>query len=398
MWNPLTSFRPSAHDDEEFRRRRSELLAAAPIPFIWLLGKTGSGKTSVIRLLTGADKAVIGQGYRPQTQEAALFSFPDDDAPLVRFLDTRGIGEANYDPAGQVAEFHEQAHLVIVSVRATDQATEEIVRPLKQIRKANPGRPVLLAITCLHDAYPGSQHPDPDPYDSTPRPLPNSLPADSLPSDLRRALEAHYERFDGLFDRAVPIDLTPVDEGYAVPDFGGPRLKQAILELLPGAYRQTLLQMDQLAHALGELHHRRILPVIFAHSLLAATAAAVPFPWVDIPFVLAIQSHLTYRLARMNEQPLDAATLARVGSAIGGRVAVQMGIREGLKFIPWLGSAVNAAAAFAFTYASGWVWNWYFLEVRKGHVPKPDDLRQMYRQELQKAAQVWRVQQTGSPP
>jgi uncharacterized protein (DUF697 family) len=384
MRNPFANLNRFWGGDSDFLRRRSELLAQAPIPYLWLLGKTGSGKTSIIRCLTGADSAVIGKGFRPQTREAQLFSFPDDETPIVQFLDTRGIGEAHYDPTADIADFDARAHLVIVTVRATDQATDEIVRPLRQIRRANRQRPVLLAVTCLHDSYPGRQHPEPDPYDGGRRPLP-----ESIPEDLRRALQAHYERFDGLFDRAVPIDLTPASEGFAVPEFGGQHLKQAILDLLPGAYRQTLLQMEQLSAALGKMHHERATPIILAHSVLAATAAAVPVPWVDIPVVMAIQSHMTYRLARLNQQPLDAATLGHVGGAVGGRVAARMGIREALKFIPWAGSAVNAAAAFALTYASGWVWNWYFLEIRQGHVPAPDELRTMYRQQLQKAMQVW---------
>jgi uncharacterized protein (DUF697 family)/predicted GTPase len=393
MRNPFANLNRLWRGDDEFLRRRTELLAQAPIPYLWLLGKTGSGKTSIIHCLTGAENAVIGKGFRPQTREAQLFSFPDDETPIVQFLDTRGIGEAHYDPTADLADFDARAHLVVVTVRATDQATDEIVRPLRQIRQANRQRPILLAVTCLHDAYPGRQHPEPDPYDTGPRPLP-----ESIPEDLRRALEAHYERFDGLFDRSVPIDLTPAGEGFAVPEFGGQRLKQTILDLLPSAYRQTLLQMEQLSDALGKMHQERALPLILGHSVLAATAAAVPVPWVDIPAVIAIQSHLTYRLARINHQPLDAATLGYVGGAVGGRVAARMGIREALKFIPWVGSAVNAAAAFALTYASGWVWNWYFLEIRQGHIPSPDELRTMYRRELQKAMQVWRTTQPEGAP
>ncbi len=165
---------------------------------------------------------------------------------------------------------------------------------------------------------------------------------------------------------------------------------------MPGAFRQTLLQMESLTSALGEVHQQRTQPVILAHSILAASAAAFPIPWVDIPVVTAIQSHLTYRLAKLYQQSLDATTLTHVGGAVGSRVAAQMGIRAALKLIPWVGSAVNAAAAFAITYASGWVWNWYFLEIRQGHVPAPEQLRNMYKQELQKAMQLWRTTQQGN--
>lgn len=389
MWNPFGKFFQSPASEEEFLSLRAKLLADAPIPRLWLFGKTGSGKTSIVRYLTGAADAIIGGGFKPQTQFARLFSFPDDELPIVRFLDTRGLGEANYDPAADLAQFDEVAHLLIVTVRATDQAVDEVIRPLRQLRKADPQRPVLLVVTCLHDAYPGEQHPDPDPFGTDQRPLP-----ESLPTDLRRAIDAHYQRFDGLFDRAVPIDLTPAGEGFAQPDFGGARLKQAILDLLPAAYRQTLLQMDQLRDAVGEMYERRTGPIILSHSALAASAAAVPLPWIDLPVVMAIQSHMVHRLARLNRQHLDAATLSHVGFAVGGRIAFRMGLRELLKFIPWVGMAINAAAAFAITYATGSAWNWYFVQIKQGHIPTDEELRQVYKQQLESGARLWRTTHT----
>src|SRR6202451_4208320 len=141
MRNPLTYFGRGAARKDEFDRRRAALLAQAPIPCLWLLGKTGSGKTSIVRFLTGAPDAVIGKGFRPETRFSRLFSFPDEEVPIVRFLDTRGLGEASYDPAADVLAFDERAHLIIATVRATDQAAEEIVGPLRKIRQAKPDRP-----------------------------------------------------------------------------------------------------------------------------------------------------------------------------------------------------------------------------------------------------------------
>src|SRR5262249_19038689 len=94
MRNPFANLHRYWRGDGEFLRRRAELLAQPPIPYLWLFGKTGSGKTSIIHSLTGAENAVIGKGFRPQTPAAQLFSFPDDETPIVQFLDTRGIGEA----------------------------------------------------------------------------------------------------------------------------------------------------------------------------------------------------------------------------------------------------------------------------------------------------------------
>ena len=59
-----------------------QLRRKAPIPSIWLFGKTGSGKSSIIRYLTGAESATIGEGYRPETKTSRRFDFPD--SPKLR--------------------------------------------------------------------------------------------------------------------------------------------------------------------------------------------------------------------------------------------------------------------------------------------------------------------------
>ena len=106
--------------------------------------------------------------------------------------------------------------------------------------------------------------------------------------------------------------------------------------------------------------------------------------------VLAIQSRLAYKLAGLNRQPLDGPTLARVSAAIGGQVAVQLGLRGALKMIPWVGMAVNSAATFAYTYAMGWAWNWYFTKLSQGHLPSDEELRNVYAKQLKQGESFWK--------
>ena len=47
-----------------------------PIPVIWLFGKTQSGKTSIVKFLTGADSAEIGNGFQPCTRFSRHYLFP----------------------------------------------------------------------------------------------------------------------------------------------------------------------------------------------------------------------------------------------------------------------------------------------------------------------------------
>lgn len=397
MRNPFRRFfaRPET-TQSEYAQITQDLVQHAPLPVIWLFGKTGSGKSSIIRYLTGVESIEVGTGYRPQTRFSSRYDFPNESEPLLRFLDTRGLGEVEYDPTEDIHLFGDQAHLMIVVVRAMDHAVADIVDSLRKIRQSAPRRPVILALTALHDAYPGVQHPETDPYGAEPFPLPEGIHA-----DLRRSIQKQYERFEGLVDLAVPIDLTPIEEGFDQPAFGGDRLKRAIVDALPAAYRQTLLQMEEVVAPLKDLTWRKSMPVILGTSSLAATAGAIPLPWVDIPVVMALQTHLAYKLARIHHQRLDAKTIAKVTGGLGGRIAIRMAIREGLKFIPWVGMAANAAAAFAYTFASGMVWNWYFTEIRSGHMPTEKEIQNVFKEQLSRAAELWsttRAASESTPP
>ncbi|MFT6304559.1 MAG: putative GTPase, partial [Pseudomonadales bacterium] len=78
-------------------------------PVLWLLGKAGAGKSSIVQRLTGDSRAAIGNGFAPCTKTAMYYDHPAD-APVMRFLDTRGLGETNYDPADDLAEASSGSH------------------------------------------------------------------------------------------------------------------------------------------------------------------------------------------------------------------------------------------------------------------------------------------------
>lgn len=377
-WLPLHTL-----SEEEYRRQRERLLHRAPVPVFWLFGKTGSGKTSIVKYLTGAERAEIGSGYRPQTQYSEQYDFPTAEAPLARFLDTRGLGETRYDPREDIERFSASTHVMLVTVRVMDHALTEVLEPLRLIRRAVPDRPVLLALTCLHEAYPGQPHPPREAFDS-----PDGSAA--LPDDLQRSLAAQQARFAGLVDRVVPLDLTPEEDGFDPPDWGGPQLKRALVELLPAAYRQTLLTLLDAMASLRDLNDRRAMPLVIGHSILAATAAAVPVPWLDIPVVAAIQSHLMYRLASVYGRQWDMRALLEMAGPIGGRLLARQIVRSTLKFIPFVGSAANAAMAYGYTYGLGKACGWYFGQVRQGNAPSAEELEHIWRDQLVQAAQMWK--------
>lgn len=381
--------------DEHFAQEQAVLLAKTPVPVMWLFGKTGSGKTSIVHYLTGATTAVIGDGFRPQTKTSVRYDFPSSEETIVRFLDTRGLGETSYRPEEDIAAFKAQTHVLIVVVRLMDHALEQIVKSVRQIRAADPSLPVVLAVTCLHEAYPMEQHPATDPFRSTIKPDATSGSAIDfsqldLPPALARSLSEQQRRFEGLVDRIVPLDITQPEEGYLPPDLGGDRLEQALIELLPAACRQVMLHLDDVRSSLQDLSEQRAMPSILTYSSLAATAAAVPLPWVDIPLVMSLQTRLIYVLAEQYNQKMNVEMLTQMAGAAAGQMALRFAVKAPLKLIPFLGQTANAAMAFAYTYSLGKACCWYFGECRHGSTPSAEALKEVWSEQLQHATERWR--------
>src|SRR5262249_5214236 len=153
-----------------------------------------------------------------------------------------------------------------------------------------------------------------------------------VPQDLHRSLTEQRRRFDGLFDKAVPLDLTRPEEGFKEPNYGGEHLKQALIELLPGAYRQTLLTLDEATRELKDLYARHALPHIIGYSTLAATAGAIPIPWLDLLVLPGIQTQMIYHLARFYGQPLTGARFIELASTLGLGMVLRQATRELVKF------------------------------------------------------------------
>jgi uncharacterized protein (DUF697 family)/predicted GTPase len=364
--------------ETRLQEQLAKLREQTPVPVFWLFGKTQSGKTSLVRFLTGAEDAEIGQGFRPCTRYSREYQFPTTEAPLITFLDTRGTDEPDYDPDEDLALFGEKAHVVLVTVRILDHAQEKTLRHLQKIRRARPSRPVILVLTCLHEAYPQQQHPQPYPFE-----LP--LIPGVLPEAAARSIQEQLRRFEKLFDRAVAVDLTPHEEGFADPNYGGDHLRQTLLDTLPEAFRQTLLRLEACQEPLRELFARRALPHIIGYSTLATTAGAMPIPWLDLLILPGIQSQMINHLARLYGQPLSAARFLEIAGTLGTGMLLRQASREAIKFIPFVGSVANGIFAGASTYALGKAFCYYYSKVHQGHVPSPEDLKKYYHEQLQQA-------------
>jgi uncharacterized protein (DUF697 family) len=163
-----------------------------------------------------------------------------------------------------------------------------------------------------------------------------------------------------------------------------------LIESLPAAHRQTLITLDRATRELQDLYARHALPHIVAYSSMAATAGAIPIPWVDLFIIPGIQTRMIYHLAEYYGQPLSATRFLELASTLGMGMLVRQAVREVVKFVPFVGSVVGAALAGAATFALGKAFCFYYSAVHQGHVPRPEDLRRYYQEQLALAEQLWR--------
>ncbi|MEM9977562.1 MAG: hypothetical protein AAF808_08010, partial [Cyanobacteria bacterium P01_D01_bin.2] len=82
-------------DEDQIASILEKIRAELPTTEAWLIGKPQSGKSSVVRGLTGVSADIIGQGFRPHTQHTERYAYPSADLPLLLFTDTVGLGDVD---------------------------------------------------------------------------------------------------------------------------------------------------------------------------------------------------------------------------------------------------------------------------------------------------------------
>jgi uncharacterized protein (DUF697 family) len=353
---------------------------------IWLLGKVQSGKTSIIRALTGAERAQIGSGFAPCTRWASRYEFPNSESPLAIFLDTRGIGEAGYDPQEDFAAFRDQAHMLLVVVKAMDMALEQLVFVLETIVGEKPNWPIIVAQTTLHQGYP------PDlPDHLTPYPFAQEPWSLQTPPDLTRALLFQRSLFDRIpVKQFVPIDFTLPEDGFSPQFYGREALLAALAEAHPHAMYQTLQQLPQLTKELKSLHFRQAQPHILAYAVLAGAAGATPLPIADLPLISALQLKMLHTVASIYNQPMKVKTFLELAGTFGAGLLLRQGARSLLKFIPGFGNAISGLYAGATTYALGCALCFYYQEVFAGHLPRTEQIKTFYEEKLAEGMRLLR--------
>ncbi|HEV8714430.1 MAG TPA: DUF697 domain-containing protein [Candidatus Binatia bacterium] len=383
---------PQQVDEGSLKATLSRLRQGVPPPVIWLFGKVQAGKTSIIRALTGAERAQIGNGFTPCTRWAARYDFPTPDFPLAVFLDTRGLGEAGYEAREDLAAFQTEAHMLLVVVKAMDMALEQLLAALESILRAKPDWPIVVAQTTLHEGYPPSLRDHLQPYPFTAASLPQTVP-----TGLARALAFQRTLFARIpVKRFVPLDFTLPEDGFSDPLYGRDALLEALAEAQPHATYQTLRQLPELTQELKDLHFRQAHPYIVAYAFAAGAAGATPLPIADLPVISALQLKLLHTVASIYHQPLGMKTFLELAGTMGLGLLFRQGARSLLKILPGLGSAVSGLYAGATTYALGCALCFYYQAAFDGHLLRPEQIKAFYEKKFAEGMKLLRHEESKS--
>ncbi|MFO7767201.1 MAG: GTPase [Pelovirga sp.] len=337
--------------------------APAQLPTLWLLGKTGAGKSTLIQAITGRSDVEIGNGFSPCTRSSRNYDFPPEK-PLLRFLDTRGLAEADYNAAEDIAACTQATSALIVVMKAEEPEQSTVIKALAGIRKSGAINHLLLVHTGI------------------------LLLDDEL--QRRQAIVHNQHQVEAVWKESVKS--VAVDFGAAGDrSVGVEELRAALADFLP----IVALLDTRKEHATVE--ESRFAPL--RNDILwyaAASGGTDAFPVVGLGTVPMIQAKMLHHLAGQYGISWNKKALADFVAALGAGFSVQylskLGVRQLTKLIPVYGQTVGSTAAvvvsFCSTYAIGRAACKYLYHQSKGEAVSEQELKRLYRQAFNEVRKV----------
>ena len=328
------------------------------LPTLWLLGKTGAGKSSFIQALTGLSSIEVGNGFEPCTMTAQVYDFPQQKA-VMRFLDTRGLGEADYDASEDIKEISKSGNAIVVVMKVDEPEQSAVLDALKQIKKNKNIEHLLL----IHSAVLLTNEADRE---------------RQIAFNEMQARESWGKPFN-----SVSVDFEAAEDGV----YNEQLLISEVTKILPIL---GLLVEDKAHSDIENANFNQVQKEVLWYS--GSAAASDLIPGLGLVTVPAIQAKMLHSLANQYGVMWNKRTFTELTGSLGSSFALQysakLGARQLIKLIPVYGQTIGAAAAasmsFATTYGLGRVACYYFYHKSKGEPISEQVMQDLYKNALKK--------------
>ncbi|MDR9827792.1 DUF697 domain-containing protein [Vibrio sp. FNV 38] len=334
------------------------------LPTLWLLGKTGAGKSSLIQTVTGESGVEVGNGFEPCTMTSSAYEYPQN-YPIIRFLDSRGLGEAGYEPDDDIKLLAESSHALVVVMKLGEVEQSSVLNALGLIRKNKKIKHLLL----VHSAV-----------------------LDHEQAERERLIAFQHQAVTQVW--GASFDSVSVDFCMQTGEvFNQELLIEGLTQILP----VVGLMLDKGEHAsLEEQNYHQLEKEVLWYSGSASASDLIPA--VGLVSVPAIQAKMLHSLANQYGVEWNKRAFSELIGTLGSSIAVQYSVklatRQIIKLIPGYGQTVGAitaaAMSFATTYGLGRAACYYFYQKSMGEPITDEKMQSLYRQAMTKGKAAYR--------
>ena len=348
-----------------------EIVVNARPPRLYLMGRSGHGKSKLINALANKDVAAVGD-VKPTTTHSEIhrIEFPEVHAAW-EVIDSRGIFEATRPDGAPGRSAVEQVQddmlkhkpdviLHAVAARETRSMSEDIRvgREIRELIKRKLGAvpPTVVVLTQTDLLNPAREWP-PQSGGAKLSVLKRTL--DYVVQDILGVMK--FEPFEPaepalgykITEESFVSGVIPVAAPPDEPFWNVEVLSACIGHLIPKEAQLDFFQAQQRKMLLKNVS----LDLVNRFSAIAAAVGASPIPVADMLLLTPLQILMVAAIGGLSCRSMSVETAGEFVAASGATTAAGFALRElarqTVKFVPFLGSVVSSGVAAAGTQALG---------------------------------------------
>lgn len=379
---------------EHVRNELQDLVIESRPPRLYVFGRAGAGKSSLINTLANKEVAEVGD-VKPTTPESTMHHVQFEDRYASwDVIDSRGLFES-ISPNGEIPQdtielveqdIKEYQPDVLIHVMTPDQvrAGKDDFEAVERLR-SEIGSTFPPIVYCLNkvDTHASMNEWPPEDYPAVAGKIKDNLDfvadllnEDPIPFENRQPLNGYK------FESTKHVGVVPT---YLKPNNDEDRwnvdtLSWLIGDFLPEGAQLQFLQAQRREQLMKDMSRR----MRNRFSVIAGGVGAFPAPVADIGVLLSLQAVLIGLIGGFSCRELEWETVQDYLGAMGGTTVMGIAARQVARslsqLVPVGGTAVSAAVAFGGTWAIGRSAEEYFFN---DNVVKPSEMLEKGKQKFQ---------------